>query len=305
MLHRVPTRQPRYILLGVACALVFLPGLILSLFYLFHAPNRDVPLLSGAAALVLLWPLTALMFRIFGERIIQVEHAGVVSAFYCFGICLNRRVWTAAQVLHFDWERVGDDLFALRLLLMRRNGESSFCTILYTDSPYALAVIWRDLELHYPGSGLRSELPAGNVGTGRISRIFSLFLLLTGLGCTVWLWQPLSRPLTAAAWGHVSPAEVQDILWGSTQTVGSPYRLSVLPTDASEAVRTASSFYAHAGSIPRLGQRVSVLWAEGFPYCYLPGEVLSFLMPIPIIGACLLLIWLGLWGFMRSVHHPR
>lgn len=305
MLHRVPTRQPRYILLGVACALLFFLCLTLSLFYFFYAPNGDIPLLSGCAAMVLLWPLTMLTFRIFGERIIQVEHAGVVAAFYCFGFCLKRRVWAAAQMLHFDWESVGDDLFSLRLLLMKRDGSSAFYSVLYTDSPYALAEVWRDLELHYPGSGLRSELPTGNREAGKTSRLFSAFMLLTGLIGTVGLWQPLSRPLVAAALGRVSPAEVQDILWGSTQTVGSPYHLLVLPTDATEAVRTASSFYSHAESTPQIGQRLTVLWAESFSYCYLPGEVLSFLIPIPIMGACLLLIWSGVWGFMHSTRPPR
>ncbi len=305
MLHRVPTRQPRYILLGGTCAVIFLLCLTLFVFYLFRAPNREVPLLSGVAALVLVWPLTVLTARIFGERIIQVEHAGVVSSFYCFGFCLNRHVWSAAQVMHFDWECVGDELFALRLLLLRREGGSAFYTILYTDSPYALAEVWRDLELHYPGSGLRSELPSGNIESGKVSRLFCLFMLLTGLGGAVWLWQPLSRPLAAAAWGHLSAAQVQEILWGSTQKAENSYHLLVLPTHASEAVRTASSFHSQSESIPQIGQRLIVLWAEGFSYCYLPGEVLSFLMPIPIMGTCVLLIWFGLWGFMRSVRLPR
>lgn len=303
MVHRVPTRQPRHVLLGGACALLFLLCLGFSIFFLLRAPNTDVMLLSCGAALLLLWPLSVLVGRIFGEIMIQVEHAGVVAAFHCFGIRMSRRGWLAAQILRFDWEQTADGLFALRLLLSRRDGGSSFLTVLHTDSPYALAAVWRDLELHYPGSGLRSELPTSVAPAGGGARRFSLLLLLGGAAGALCLWQPLSRPLMALALGQVVPAEVLAIDWGNAKSTGSPYHLQLLPRGAAEPVRSASSFYAHSNRVPRIGQRLPVLWAEGLSYCYLPGETLSFLAPIPVLAACLLAAWFGVWGLFISHRH--
>lgn len=304
MLHRVSSRQPRHVLLLVVCALLFLLCAVCCAFYCIFAPNAEVPMLSGAAALVLLWPLAVLLLRVCGEQVVQVEHAGVALSFRCCGFRLSRRVWTAAQVLHFDWESSAEGIFALRLLLLKNDGTRSFTTVLQTDSPYALAAVWRDLELHYPGSGLRSAHPVGNVGGERTARWLNVIVLLLGTGAAVWLSPYLLQPFRAAASGQISPARVLAIEWGSTQTSGSPYHLRVLPDGAGESVRTASSFYAHSGRVPLLGQQVPVLWAEGLP-CYLPGEVLRFLMPLPVWGLCLVMIWCGLWGLMRSAHRPH
>ncbi len=305
MLHRAPTRLPRHVLLGGTCALMFLLCLTFCIFYLCYAPNADVVLLSGVAALVFLWPLTVLSLRIFGENIIQVEHAGVVSEFRCFGARLSRRGWTAAQILHFDWERTPDGVFALRLLLLRSDARSVFFTVLHTDSPYALAAIWRDLELHYPGSGLRTERPLGEVSSGCGSRWFCLLLLLSGVAGVVCLRQPLSRPVMAVALGQVTPAVVQGVDWTNSKSPGSSYHLIMRPNGSSEPVRTATSFSSHAGRVPGINCRLPILWTEKLPYCYLPGEVFSFLVPIPVLGTCILLIWLGAWGLMRSARYPR
>ena len=304
MLHRVPSRQPRHVLLGIACVGLFILCSFVSCYYFIFAPNREVSMLSAGAALLLLWPLVSLGLRLFGERVVQVEHAGVAVSFHCMGVRLSRKVWTAAHVLHFDWERTPDGLFALRLLLLKNDGRRGFTTVLHTDSAYALAAVWRDLELHYPGSGLREERPSVAEPAERGTRSLSLVLIFAGVAVTVWLWPQMFRPFKVSAMGQVNIARVEAIEWGQTKTSGSPYHLRVLPDGADKSVRTASSFYAHSGRVPLPGQQVPVLWAEGLP-CYLPGEVLPFLMPLPVWGLCLVMVWGGIWGLMRSGHRPH
>jgi len=305
MLHRLPTRQPRYVLLGGACLLLLLVSGALGVFYAFCAPNWDVPLILGAFSLLLLWPGTVLFIRLFAERVIQVEHAGVVLSSYLWGHRLSRRVWLAEQVRHFDWERSGDDLLALRLVLRRPDGTVGYATVLHTDSAYAMASILRDLELHYPGSGLYEQRPLSPEQAVGASRLFSAGLLLGGLVAAVWL-VPISRvPLEVAAGGTQERAEVQEIVWDSDVTQrGTSYRLRLLPQSADEPVVTASSFYARTEQVPRVGEHLVVLWLPG-SVCYLPGEVMAFLLPLPGMGGCLLLSWFGLWGLMRSGRRPR
>lgn len=305
MLHRIPSRQPRHILLGVTCALLFLLSLGFCLFYICYGTNGEVSLLCGGMALVLLWPLLMMARCIWGDQVIQVEHAGVVVAFYLLGIRFRRTVIPAVRMLHFDWEQSSDGIYALRLLLLRADGRTSFSTVLHTDSVYALASVWRDLELHYPGSGLRMDRPQGDDMAGnRYSRLFCASILLLGLGLGLGLLPYAARPLRVAAWGQVSIAEVVAVEWGSTQTSGSPYHLRVLPDGAEKTLRTASSFYSHNGRVPLPGQKLPVLWDAG-EACYLPGEVLSFIAPLPILGCCLVLAWFGIWGLLHSAHRPR
>lgn len=305
MLHRIPSRQPRHILLGVTCALLFLLSLGFCLFYICYGTNGEVSLLCGGMALVLLWPLLMMARCIWGDQVIQVEHAGVVVAFYLLGIRFRRTVIPAVRMLHFDWEQSSDGIYALRLLLLRADGRTSFSTVLHTDSVYALASVWRDLELHYPGSGLRMDRPQGDDMAGnRYSRLFCAALLLLGLGLGLGLLPYAARPLRVAARGQVSIAEVVAVEWGSTQTSGSPYHLRVLPDGAEKTLRTASSFYSHNGRVPLPGQKLPVLWDAG-EACYLPGEVLSFIAPLPILGCCLVLAWFGIWGLLHSAHRPR
>lgn len=305
MLHRIPSRQPRHILLGVTCAVLFLLSLGFCLFYLCYGTNGEVPLLCGGVAFVLLWPLLMMVRCIWGEQVIQVEHAGVVVAFYLWGIRFRRAVIPAARMLHFDWEQSADGVYALRLLLLRADGHTSFSTVLHTDSAYALAAVWRDLELHYPGSGLQADRPTGDdMAVNRYSRLFCTALLLLGVGLGLGLTEPATRPLRCAVRGQVSIAEVVAVEWGSTQISGSPYHLRVLPDGAEKTVRTASSFYSHNGRIPLAGQKLPVLWEAG-EACYLPGEVLSFIAPLPIFSCCLVLAWFGIWGLLHSTRRPR
>lgn len=305
MLHRIPSRQPRHILLGVTCALLFLLSLGFCLFYICYGTNGEVPLLCGGVALVLLWPMLMMVRCIWGEQVIQVEHAGVVTAFYLWGMRFRRAVIPAARMLHFDWEQSSDGIYALRLLLLRTDGSSSFSTVLNTDSMYALASVWRDLELHYPGSGLRADRPTdANMSVNRYSRLLGAALLLLGAGLGLGLLPHATRPLRTAARGQMSIAEVVAVEWGSTQTSGSPYHLRVLPEGAAKTVRTASSFYSHNGRVPLPGQKLPVLWSADAA-CYLPGEVLSFIAPLPILGCCSVLAWFGIWGLLHSARRPR
>lgn len=305
MLHRIPSRQPRHMLLGVTCALLFLLSLGFCLFYIGYGTNAEVPLLCGGVAMVLLWPLLMMVRCIWGEQVIQVEHAGVVVAFYLWGIRLGQMVIPAARMLHFDWEQSSDGIYSLRLLLLRPDGRSAFSTVMHTDSSYALASVWRDLELHYPGSGLRIDRPSGaDVAVNRYSRLLGAALLLLGAGLGLGLLPHAVRPLRTAALGQVSIAEVVAVEWGSTQTSGSPYHLRVLPDGAEKTVRTASSFYSHNGRVPLPGQKLPVLWVADAA-CYLPGEVLSFIAPLPILGCCLVLAWFGIWGLLHAAHRPR
>lgn len=305
MLHRIPSRQSRQILLGVTCALLFLLSLGFCIFYILCGTNREVPLLCGGIALVLMWPLLVMLRCIWGEQVIQVEHAGVVVSLYLWGVRLRRAVIPAARMLHFDWDASSDGIYALRLLLLRSDGRSSFSTVMHTDSAYALAAVWRDLELHYPGSGLRSDQPIGGEGQqNRSSLSLSIALLAMGLGAGMWLLPHVARPLKVSALGQVGIAEVVSVEWGNTQTSGSPYHLRVLPDGSDKSLRTASSFYSHNGRVPLPGQKMPVLWKSD-EACYLPGEVLSFMTPLPILGCCLGVIWFGIWGLLHSARRPR
>ncbi len=305
MLHRIPSRQPVHVLLVVACACGALLSLGFSVFYAVYAPNWDVPLLCSALFLLLLWPLAVLLVQVFGEQVIQVEHAGVVVSRYLWGMRLSRRVIPAARMLRFDWSPAGDSLFALRLVIQRPDGTAGYTTVLYTASAYALATVLRDLELHYPGSGLYESVPGADGAPMRISRFLSVVCILTGCAA---LWACSSRfltPLRVAAGGQFSRAAVCALVWGNQRPEQqSSYRMLVLPDGAAEPVLTASAFSGRTTSIPQVGQSLSVLWKPG-EVCYLPGEVAVFVLPLPGVSICCLLVWFGIWGLMRSSHRLR
>ena len=304
MLHRLPARQPRHVLLGVACGLLLLLSLSLAVFYSFFAPNRDVQLLSWGISLLLLWPVGGLLLKLFGEQVVQVEHAGVAVSFYLGRFRLRQSVWPARAVLHFDWSSSSDGLFSLRLVLLRRDGSTGFCTVMHTDSVYAIHAVLRDLELHFPGSGLYEERPPAEVPSSGQSRLFSVACILFGLGAAAWLLPQVYRPLRVCAAGRTEPAEVVSVEWGATQRHGSPFHLRVRPLSSQQTVRSATSFYPQQGRVPLPGQKIPVQWAENQPF-YLPGEVLSLMMPLPVTGACLLSVWFGIWGLMRSGRRLR
>lgn len=306
MLHRMPTRQPRQLLLWGVCGLALVLCVGFGVFYFLYAPNWDVTLLCWALALVLLWPFWLTTSNVWGEYAVQVEHAGVVISRFLWGHRLKRQGWSAEQIRHFDWEESSDGLLSLRFVLRRADGSMHFHSVLHTDSPYAMGAILRDLELHYPGCGLYEQRPSGvlNAANG-VSRVLSVAMLSGGLVMLCWFGPTLITPLRVVYSGEAVPAEVLSVEWSPTTINRSAtYRLLVRPEGTNETVRTAGSFHPAALRVPLPGQRLEVLYKAG-AVCYLPGEVLAFLLPLPGIGGCLLLLWLGVWGLMRSIHRPH
>lgn len=295
MLHRVALRRPRSTELLLCLALALLLAAGLSVFWWFYAPNWDVCLLHIAAAAVLCLPLPALVVSFFGHRVLQVEHAGVVVGTSVWGRALRFKVWRAEQVRAFDWEPAGDGGYVLRLLLQRTPAERpAFQTVLYTDSAYQLAGVWRDLELHYPGSGLRADLPeAEPEGRGVWAfRLCGAAAMLLGIGLALAAGRSMLTPLLVAGRGVTTPAEITALVWDSSAQ-GSPYHLEARPAGAGNVFRSASAF-PQTVRLPQPGQLIPAMWSPSGPTVfYVTDEVLPFLLPLPLSGACLLLILLG------------
>lgn len=298
MLHRAPLRRPHHAELLAACLLVLLPASGLSLFYWFAAPNWDVVLLHLFAVLLFALPLVPLAVACFGTRSLQVEHAGVVVGTFWGKRPLRLLVWKAEQVRAFDWEYDGRQTYALRLLIQRRWGEKpAMVTVLHTESPYLAAAVWRDLELHYPGSGMRSDAPGAETAGVHVSRAAGLLSFLCGaaLGCAV--FGAVLQPLRIAAFGRTTPAVITALQWDSAEK-GSTYHLEVLPAGASAPRRSASAF-PQTVLMPQAGQTLAALWSDDTAVFYTTDEVLPFLMPLPWCVASLLLMGLGLAQGLR------
>lgn len=295
MLHRVALRRSRSTELLLCLSLAVLLAVGLSVFWWFYAPNWDVCLLHIAAAVVLSLPLPALLVGFFGQRVLQVEHAGVVVGTAVWGRALRFKVWRAEQVRAFDWEPAGDGGYVLRLLLLRTPTERpAFQTVMYTDSAYQLAAVWRDLELHYPGSGLRADLPeAESEGGGAWAfRLCGALAMLLGVGMAAATWTPMLTPLRVAGHGVTTPAEITALVWDSSAQ-GSPYHLEARPAGADKVFRSASSF-PQTARLPQQGQLIPVVWAPTGPTVfYVTDEVLPFLLPLPLACGWLLLILSG------------
>lgn len=303
MLHRVPLRSPRHTELLLCCLLLVLLSGVLTLFWWFTAPNWDVILLHGAATVFFCLPLPPLLVSVFGTRLVQVEHAGVVVGTLWGRRPLRLMVWQAAQVRGFDWESDGAGQYSLRLVIQRTPvHRPTYHTVLHTASAYQLAAVWRDLELHYPGSGLRADLPEPTAATSRAMRCLSgmlalLLALLTAWGMRDALWLPLHT----AATGSVTPATVTALQWDSSRK-GSTYHLEVLPAGADAPRRSATAF-PQLDPLPQEGQSLAVLWSPSTPAIYLIGEVLPFLLPLLWGGVSLLLLLLGLAEILARAPH--
>lgn len=299
----MPIRQPRHVLLFGFCCSITVVGAVLGVLYTCYAPNTDVVVLMWLFVGVLLWPLWKLTVLLWGEQVLQVEHAGVVVSRYLWGMRLSRKVLQADEVRHFDWEASSDGVYTLRLIIRHADGRLSPLSVLQTPSPYAITTVLRDLELHYPGSGLYVACPSLDIESVGTPRWGSYVSLLFGVGVACWLLPQVWRPLYVATTGQVSPAMVVSVEWAASPRPGAPYYLNVRPRGSEEIVKTASAFSVRS-AVPLEGQTIPVLWKTG-QMCYLPGEVLPFVMPLPVVGACLLLIWMGCWGLMLSKRHPR
>lgn len=290
MLHRIPLRSPRHTELLLCCLLSVALSFAFTLFWWFTAPNWDVILLHGAAFVFFLLPLPPLLVAVFGTRFLQVEHAGVVVG-TLWGKCpLRLTVWQAEQVRHFDWETDGAGHYTLRLLLQRTAADRpSFLTVLHTDSVYQLAAVWRDLELHYPGSGLRTDMPEAvptpSLSPRRWGGVLAILLSLL----TAWAARDaVLLPLHTAATGDITPATITALQWDSSRK-GSTYHLEVLPAGGDAPRRSATAF-PQSELMPQVGQELAVLWAPHSPVFYLTSEVLPFLLPFFCGGGTLLLL---------------
>ena len=292
MLYRAPLRRPHHAELLAACLLALSLALLLSVFYWFTAPNWDVVLLHLFAVVLLALPLPPLAVACFGTRSLQVEHAGVVMGTFWGKRPLRLLVWKAEQVRAFDWEYDGRQTYALRLLIQRRAGEKpTMLTALHTESPYLAAAVWRDLELHYPGSGMRSDAPGAEAPSARASRAAGLVSLLCGAALAGAVFGPVLQPLRIAALGRTTPAVITALQWDSAEK-GSTYHLVVQPAGADAPRRSASAF-PQTALMPQVGQTLAALWSDDTAVFYTTDEVLPFLMPLPWGAASLLLMGLG------------
>lgn len=301
MLHRYPLRRPMQLPLMVCCLLFLAWALALLLFFCAFAPNWDVPLLYAACCALLLLPVALLALPVWGQRTLQVEHAGVVVADYLWGRRVHRRVYLADAVRHFTWEQGADGSFALQLVTAPRGWDWRYgapprlypATVLHTRNPYLLYAVWRDLELHYPGSGLR-EAPTAGVGIIMRRPAVGLALLLAAAGCAVAAVAAplLLTPLKIAALGQVSPAVVRGFDW-ETNAHGSHYRAVVSPVPQPEHRCTGVTPLPQSPYMPQEGQVTEVLW-YGTAF-YSPQEVLPFLLPLPLAGSVLLLLFCALY----------
>lgn len=293
MLHRVPLRSTRHTELLLCCLLLLVLSFCLMLFWCYTAPNWDVILLHGAFFVFLLVPLPPLLSAVFGTRLLQVEHAGVVVGTLWGKRPLRLTVWQAAQVRHFDWETDGAGHYTLRLLLQRTPAERpAFLTVLHTDSAYQLAAVWRDLELHYPGSGLRADMPEIALPPRLSPRRWGGALAILLALLTAWAAHDVVlHPLRTAATGDITPATITALNWDSSRK-GSSYHLEVVPAGTDSPRRSATAF-PQTEQMPQAGQELAVLWSPNSPVFYLTGEVLPFLHPLLWGGVSLLLLLLG------------
>lgn len=292
MLHRAPMRRERYVELTCCLLLLFLLCAAATLFYLLTAPNWDVPLLCGAAALCLLLPLPPLLLQCFGERVLQVEFEGVVLSDRLFGRCLRRRVWAAEQMRAYKWWQETDGQLSLSLLIQDNPmARGRMVPALHTPSAYAFAAIWRDLELHYPGSAYGVEAPpTQDAAPPRGSRWVALVCVLAGLALP-WLSRDvIVNPLVTCARGEVTPAVILSLDWDSAQK-GSPYHLLV---EAEGQQLRSSSAFSQSSAMPRPGQKLAALHT-GSGVWYLPDEVTPFLVPLLLLGISFLLLLTGAW----------
>lgn len=300
MLHRVPLRRTRTSELLLCLLCLAAVAAVLTLFFALYAANWDVVLLHLFALVMVSLPLPPLLLCFWGTRTLQVEHAGVVMGTYAGKHLVRLQVWRAEQVRAFDWEQQSDGGYSLRLLIRRTPAQQpSFVTVLHTDSPYQLAAVWRDLELHYPGSAWRplTAPPEQTQASVTMRRRTGFVVLLAALALAAGTWRSVAVPLAVSAFGRTTPAVVTALRWDTPVRSGD-YHLEVLPAGA-EQTRLSATAFPQQEPMPQVGQTLAVVWADAYPYFYTTAEVLPMLMPLCCSGAVLMLAALGLAALRR------
>ncbi len=297
MLHTYPQREGQpawpwwlYVLLLAWCA-----GL--AIFFAVAMPGAEIVWWYAFFLLAALLPLPAALMFFFGRRAVQVEHAGVVLSSWLWGRCWRRRAYAAARVLAFDWAEEGG-AFACRIFVTPFEGaqRTSRYTVLATRSPYAAAALLRDLELHYPGSGLNAESPARLESRRRPSRWLGLCVLLLAAGYAAVVGPRLLLPLRVAAEGENVFARVERVIWEQPRK-DSSYRLLVRLPGEAEPVEGARS-YPPTLRPPAPGQLLPVRHAPRLPF-YEGGEMMAYIMLLPMGGLGLLMAFLGASACLR------
>ncbi len=227
MLHSYPQRegQPAWPWWLYGLLLAWCAGL--ALFFLVQMPGAEIVYWYAFFLLLALLPLPAALMFFFGRRVVQVEHAGVALSSWFRGWRVRQRAYAAARVLAFDWAEEGG-AFVCRIFVTPFEGaqRASRHTLLTTRSPYAAAALLRDLELHYPGSGLNAESPVRLVRR-RPSRWLGCLALLLAAGYAAVVGPRLLLPLRVVGEGEDVMARVERVIWEQPRRE-STYRLRVL-----------------------------------------------------------------------------
>ncbi len=271
-----------YVLLLLWCA-----GL--ALFFLLTMPHAELCRWYAFFLLLALLPLPAVLLSFFGRNVVQVEHAGVVLSTLLWGFCLRRRVWVAGRVLAFDWAEE-HAAFACYLIVTPFEGaqRGARCTLLATPSPYAAAALLRDLELHYPGSGLRAEHPVRLSEGRQPSRALGAAVLVLACVYAAVVGPRLLLPLRVALEGETQMARVERVVWEGEGRNSSWHLEASL---RGELLESARSFPAGTRP-PSPGQPLMLRAAPGLPF-YEGTELVAYLLPLPLGGLGLLMFFLG------------
>ncbi len=303
MLHRQPAREGQPSWPWWLYLLLLLWAAFLALWFSLGTPSWDVLFFHVAALLVLLLAAPFALFFWRGARAVQVEHVGVVVSWWLFRRCWRRRVYPAQRVLAFDWEEEGGAfvcrLFARPSDFARRGAR---VTLMTTDSPYRAAALLRDLELHYPGCGLRAEQPARLRPRRRASRWLGAVVAALAVAYMAVLGPYVALPLRVAAAGERRPAVIHRVLWDSPKR-NSTYHLEVIPQGDEEVLSSATSF-PPAAYMPAPGMVIPVFCAPGLPF-YDDRELMAYLMPLPLGALGLLMLATGLGVACQRASRPE
>lgn len=305
MLHHCSLRRPMLLPLAVCLSAAALLAAALTVFFCFYAPNWDVPLIHAACTVLLFLPLGLLLRSVWGRRVIQVEHAGVVVSDYLFGRLLHRRVFPAVRVRHFAAEPAENGGFSLSLWVAPRGWRGCSdpprmlpVTILPTADAASAAALLQDLELHYPGSGWGEAVPESQPPAPPVpARWAGVAVALLGVLIGMCVAPLVVTPLQAAVRGQLTQAVVCGFAW-ETNRNGSFYRAVVYPVSLPEQRCTGATPFPQAPSMPREGQEIAVLQYDRT--FYFPQEVLPFMLPLPLLLLTLLPVLCGLWYFLPS-----
>ncbi len=290
MLHSYPQREGQpawpwwlYLMLLAWCA-----GL--AVFFMAVMPHSELLYWYAFFLLLVLLPLPAALMFFFGRRAVQVEHAGVVLSTWLAGHRLRQRAFTAARVLAFDWAEEGG-AFACRLFVTPYEGAQHAMrhTMLTTRSPYAAAALLRDLELHYPGSGLNAESPV-RLNRRFASRWLGGLVLLLAAGYAALMGPRLLLPLRVAAEGQELKGRLERVIWEQPRR-DSTYRLLVQIPGQAAPVESARS-YRPGLRPPAPGQLLSVRYVPGELF-YESNELMAYILVLPLGALGLLMFFMG------------